>query len=68
MTKQAFTEMLILTRCACWNTDNCPHMDDPDMQLSIINSPRHWLLSDQSVKKLNQLCDGCGEFYLECLY
>lgn len=68
MPDQAFTEILTFTRCARWNTDSCPHLNDPNMQLSIINSPKHWLLNDQTVEALNKLCDGCKEFYLECVY
>ena len=68
MPNEAFTEILTFTRCANWNTENCPHLRDPHMQISIINSPKHWLLNYQTVEGLKGLCDGCKEFYLECLY
>ena len=60
MTNQAFTETLTFTRCANWNTDTCPHLNDPHMQLSIINAPHFWLLNDQTVEELDRLCDGCS--------
>jgi hypothetical protein len=45
MTNQAFTETLIFTRCANWNTDLCPHLTTSHMQLSIINDPHFWVLT-----------------------
>lgn len=68
MPNQAFTEILTFTRCACWNTENCPHLAASHMQMSVINAPKHWLLNDQTVEELNKLCDDCKEFYLECVY
>jgi len=68
VSNQAFTEILTFTRCACWNTESCPSLEEPNMQLSVINTPKHWLLNDRTVEELNKLCDGCKEFYLECLY
>jgi hypothetical protein len=62
MTDQAFAETLTFTRCANWNTDTCPHLKDPHMQLSIINEPHFWLLNDKTVEDLNGMCDGCTEF------
>ena len=68
MSGPAFTEILTFTICANWNVENCPHLNDLQMQLSIINSPKHWLLNDQTVEKLNKLFDGCKELYVECVY
>jgi len=62
MTNHAFTESLDFTRCANWNTDTCPHLKNPQMQLSIINEPHFWLLNDQTVEELDGLCDVCGAF------
>ncbi len=31
MTNQAFTETLTFTRCACWNTETCPLLKNPQM-------------------------------------
>ena len=60
MSNKAFTEILAFTRCACWNTDNCPHLTTPHMQLSIMNQLTNWLmLDDKTVAELNRLCDGC---------
>ena len=50
MSTPAFTEILTFTRCANWNTDACPYLKDPHMQMSIINSTKHWLLKDQTVE------------------
>jgi hypothetical protein len=68
MSTHAFTEILTFTRCANWNMNTCPHLKNTYMQMSIINSPKNWLLNDQTVDKLNKQCDGCKDFYLECLY
>ena len=65
MPNQAFTEILTFTRCANWNTENCPHLKDPNMQLSIINTPKYWLLNGQTVGELNGMCDRCEEFLRE---
>ena len=61
MYKQAFTEILTFTRCSNWNTDTCPRLKIPQMQLSIINEPHFWLLNDRTVEDLNGMCDGYGE-------
>jgi hypothetical protein len=59
MPNEAFTETLQFTRCNNWNTEACPHLKNPQMQLSIINHP-HWiLLNDQTVEELNSLCISC---------
>ena len=58
MTNQVFTEILFFTRCANWNVENCPHLNDPHMQLSIINEPHFWLLNDQTVEALDGMCGG----------
>ena len=62
MPKQAFTEILTFTRCKNWNTETCPRLKIPQMQLSIINEPHFWLLNDRTVEDLNGMCDGCGQF------
>ena len=63
MPNQAFTETLNFTRCGCWNTENCPHLEGPYMQLSVIKEPHFWLLADKTVERLNAMCDGCSEFH-----
>ena len=60
MTNQLFTEILLFNRCANWNTDTCPHLRNPQMQLSIINAPHCYLLNDKTVEVLNGLCEGCS--------
>jgi len=63
MPNQAFTEIMTFTRCANWNTDNCPHLTASSMQLSIMNQPTNWiLLDDKIVAELNGMCDGCDGF------
>ena len=62
MPNQAFTEMLTFTRCANWNTDTCPHLKNPQIQLSIINAPHFWLLNDKTVDRLTEVCKSCSEF------
>jgi hypothetical protein len=62
MITHAFAEVLTFTRCNNWNSDICPHLKDPHMQLSIINEPRFWLLDDQTVEELNGMCDQCEMF------
>jgi hypothetical protein len=59
MPNEAFTETLQFTRCTNWNTHNCPHMKNPNMQLTIINHPHWFLLNDQTVEELNRLCHSC---------
>ena len=62
MPNQVFTETLIFTRCQNWNTEACPHLKNPQMQLTIINESHFWLLNDKTVGELNGICDGCKEF------
>ena len=59
MPNQAFTETLQFTRCNNWNTESCPHMNNPQMQLAVINHPHWFLLNDQTVEELNSLCGSC---------
>jgi hypothetical protein len=59
MPDQAFTELIVFTRCQNWNTDTCPQLKNPQMQLSIINEPHWYLLNDQTVEGLNGMCDQC---------
>jgi hypothetical protein len=37
MTSLTITETLTLKRCQNWNTETCPHLSIPHMQLTIIN-------------------------------
>lgn len=62
MANQAFTEILIFTRCGNWNSGTCPHLKNPNMQMSIINAPQYWLLNDHTLGELNGLCNSCMEF------
>jgi len=62
MPNQIFTEILTFTRCTNWNTESCPRLKIPQMQLSIINEPHFWLLNDRTVEDLNGMCGGCGEY------
>ena len=62
MTKQAFTEVPAFTQCSNWNTDTCPHLKKPKMQLSIINQSNWFVMNDRAVEELNGLCDGCEQF------
>lgn len=62
MTTQAFSEILLFTRCTNWNSDKCPHLMMPSMQLTIINSRSYWLLDDKTVEELNRLCGECRSF------
>jgi hypothetical protein len=62
MTNEAFTETLQFTRCDNWNTESCPHIKNPKMQLSIINQSNWFVMNDKTVEELNKLCDGCEDF------
>ena len=59
MPDNAFTETLELVRCNNWNTESCPHIKNPNMQLTIINRPHWFLLNDQTVEEINRLCGSC---------
>jgi hypothetical protein len=59
MPTHAFSETLTFTRCQNWDTDECPHLQNPNMQLTLINHPNWILLNDQTLESLNRLCDGC---------
>ena len=62
MTNQVFTETLIFTRCVRYTTDTCPHKKNTAMKLAEINAPKCFLLNDQTVEELNQLCSQCDHF------
>jgi hypothetical protein len=34
-------------------------MNNPQMQLTVINHPHWFLLNDQTVEELNSLCNSC---------
>ncbi len=62
MTNQALNESLSFTRCSNWNTEVCPHMKDPHMQLTVINHPNGVMLYDQPVDIMAEKYSACLEF------
>jgi hypothetical protein len=62
MTDQVFTETLIFTRCFRYLTDTCTNTKNTGMKPAEINAPKCFLINDQTVEELNNLCTNCSEF------
>ena len=60
--KRTNTSELLFTRCENWNTRLCPYQKKAVMGLSVINQSNLYVLSDETVGELNDLCNDCRGF------
>jgi hypothetical protein len=61
MANQVFTEMPIFTTCPRYTTNTCPHRKNTTIKFAETNAPKCFLLNDQTVEELNELCSNCQE-------
>lgn len=55
-------EQLFFNNCQQLNTERCPNLQSPQMQLSIINARYWFMLNDEAVEILAEMCKECATF------
>jgi hypothetical protein len=62
MIDQTIKHELLFMRCENWNTRACPSQKNAVMGLTVINQDHLFLLSDETVTRLKEICSACSAF------